>query len=61
MKWDCGPTPQERAERMRNWHVWFAWYPVRVGPHDCRWLENVERTVEWCYDCRFVNYRPLGE
>lgn len=21
--------------------AWFAWYPVRVGEEDCRWLETV--------------------
>lgn len=26
-----------------QWHRWFAWYPVRVGENECRWLEYVER------------------
>jgi hypothetical protein len=35
-----------------TWHVWFAWYPVRIKDHDCRWLEKVERrgNLEYYYD-----------
>jgi hypothetical protein len=43
MRFDCGETHEEKALRLENWHRWFAWYPVRVGSHDCRWLEAVER------------------
>lgn len=39
MKWDCG----RRRARLKRWHRWFAWYPVKMGPRDCRWLEVVER------------------
>jgi hypothetical protein len=53
MKFNCGPTEEERRadklrrwfterDRMKNWRPWFAWYPVRVASHDCRWLETVE-------------------
>lgn len=56
MKFNCGLTGDAkeaaaRAERdkLKVWHRWFAWYPVRVGQNDCRWLEYVERraTNEW--------------
>lgn len=30
-----------------QWHRWFAWRPVRVGPRDCRWLEYVERKLTY--------------
>jgi len=43
MKWDCGETFEEKRERLRAWHRWFAWYPIKVADHDCRWLEFVER------------------
>ncbi|MBO0129139.1 hypothetical protein [Agrobacterium burrii] len=47
MKFNCGPTQQERRQQVRDrycvWHKWFAWFPVRVGNHDCRWLETIER------------------
>ncbi len=23
--------------------MWFAWYPVRLGSRDCRWLEKIWR------------------
>ena len=48
MKFDCGKTFQERRNRLRQWHKWFAWYPVKVEDHDCRWFEFVERR-EWGY------------
>lgn len=45
MKFNCGreriPAVIERAKHL--WHTWFAWYPVRVGRNDCRWLETVHR------------------
>ncbi len=43
MKFDCGKTWEERHNFLTKWHLWFAWHPVRVGSHDCRWLEMVER------------------
>lgn len=36
-----------RDDRLAIWHRWFAWYPVRLGPHDVRWMETVERRLEW--------------
>jgi hypothetical protein len=32
---------------VRDWHRWFAWYPVNVAPHDIRWLETVERSGKY--------------
>ena len=46
MKFDCGETGRERVSRLSNWHWWFAWHPVRIGSHDCRWLEWVARKGE---------------
>lgn len=50
MKFDCGPTREEKLEMRKaqyianqRWHKVFAWTPKRVGSHDCRWLETVER------------------
>lgn len=61
MKFDCGETYAERLERLSNWHRVFAWFPVRVGPHDCRWLETVERkeiggslSDEWKWEYRCI-------
>ncbi len=55
MKFDCGCFKDRRIERERRWLAkkfeWqtrFAWLPVRIGPHDCRWLEfYFERLVSW--------------
>ena len=47
MKFNCGPSWEERKAAKiaykEEWHPWFAWFPVRVGDRDCRWLETVER------------------
>lgn len=43
MKFNCGPTWEEKKAALEQWHPWFAWKPVRVGKRDCRWLETVNR------------------
>lgn len=43
MKFDCGETWEEKRKRLEQWHRWFAWHPVKVEDHDCRWFEVVER------------------
>ena len=53
MKFKCGPSEEEldkkialfraKVEIMENWHDHFAWWPIKMGPGDCRWLETVER------------------
>jgi hypothetical protein len=47
VKFDCGETPEARAARVRaesqEWHDVFAWWPVRVGPRECAWLEVVQQ------------------
>jgi hypothetical protein len=40
MRFDCNKRGEIVAT---GWRRWFAWYPVKVGEHDCRWLEWVER------------------
>lgn len=57
MKINCGPSPATKRaraevvargekERLLAWHAHFAWWPVRVGEGDCRWLEVVERKFQ---------------
>lgn len=64
MIFDCGETVSEYEERMGEWHNWFAWYPIRMAPHRCAWLQTVERRgvlkssfyeqwIQW-------EYRPRG-
>lgn len=62
MTFNCGPTREEKKAAKEKWHKWFAWYPVRIENHDCRWLETIERKGEykllsdidcgWVYECR---------
>lgn len=62
MKFDCGETWQEQQDRLMKWHTWFAWHPVRIGSHDCRWLENIERIgtpPKWFDDPWTWEYRSL--
>jgi len=59
MKFNCGPTRNERKAAskyravqekrlMMEWHSWFAWFPVHVASGDCRWLERIERRFMYC-------------
>lgn len=63
MRFDCGETWREKRARLGKWHRWFAWYPVKVGPHDCRWFEFVERSIEWDFmvfdTFKIKHYRPI--
>lgn len=50
MKWDCDSRRERREAKAiaklndcQKWHRWFAWYPVKIGHRDCRWLEFVNR------------------
>lgn len=65
MKFDCGPTWQEKRAAKEKWHRWFAWRPIRVDDHDCRWLEFIERRITWEYGWGDVyvskEYRALDE
>jgi hypothetical protein len=62
MKVNCGMGPMTEASFYLNWHRVFAWWPIRVGENDCRWLETVERQYRWrgasgtFYD---PSFRPL--
>jgi hypothetical protein len=71
MRWDCGPTWEEIKAAREQWHPWFAWYPVRVGPRDCRWLERVERKgtcwefifrgSPWSYEYRSAQGKEVND
>lgn len=54
MRFNCGESAAKRINRIQNWHCWFAWHPVQVAEHDCRWLETVERKGT------FVDMLPLS-
>lgn len=61
MKINCGLTRRDKATALANWHDHFAWWPVRVGERDCRWLELVERRaekgLEYLAYCGYWEYR----
>jgi len=63
MKFDCGPTSAEKVAAKERWHQWFAWHPIRLGSHDCRWREVVERKGTFSYNsgggCWVWEYRDL--
>jgi len=55
MKFDCGETWEEKKARqtarekyLKGWHDYFAIIPREVGPHDCRFLETIERKGIYC-------------
>lgn len=43
MKYDCGKEQDEIDSELSDWHRVFALFPKKVAPHDCRWLEFIER------------------
>ena len=57
-----------RAGRKKQWHKWFAWYPVVIfkeypGYIVCRhyaWLEQVERKGTYSYGYWNYDYREKG-
>lgn len=49
MRFDCGMTAAEHSAAKEKWHRFFAVWPRRVGPHDCRWMEWIERKGTLCY------------
>ena len=71
MKFDCGYlTDEERVELqsrsnpLEDWHPFLAIRPRVVAPHDCRWLEVIERrgrrwesieTAGWAWTYRAKN------
>ncbi len=56
MKWNCGPTFDERVERLSEWHDHFALWPRRIASRDCRWLETIQRKGEFVLCCDFDRY-----
>ncbi len=65
MRFDCGESATEKRRRLSVWHKWFAWRPIRVKDHDCRWLEYIERRAEYLACGRMImfdrwRYRDVG-
>lgn len=51
----------KRESYLTSWHRHFAWWPTNVGDNDWRWLEVIERKLEFvgAYDgiYTFAYYR----
>ena len=47
MKFNCGEDWRTKLKRLKDWHPWFAWYPIQVGNKKCCWLERIERKGEY--------------
>lgn len=45
-----------RREYLKNWHTWFAWYPVRVSEYKVAWLETVQRRATVTTDMTVAFY-----
>src|SRR4051812_9520112 len=61
MRFNCGPTMQERFQRKLKWHPWFAWFPVRLmDTNQCVWLEVVERQLTGGYSGYYYEKRELA-
>lgn len=43
MKFDCGESYKDRETRLSEWHDFYAIFPTRVGPRDCRCFETIQR------------------
>lgn len=52
---------QTQPKNLKEWHRWFAWFPVDVG-NTLTWLEYVERRCEFgvTFGDQFNFYRPVG-
>lgn len=69
MKFDCGPpkcvSQYAKKRKMENWHDHFAWWPIRLGQNDCRWLETVQRKYNHWYTYNnygiYPDYREKNE
>lgn len=55
--------------RRRQWHKWFAWYPVfimdKYRGHEALgyyvWLKTVERKESWYLNSSYFLYREIPE
>lgn len=52
---------REKIIRQQDWHDYFAIIPRKLAHGDCRWLETIERRVDYYYvygsQSRYPHYR----
>ena len=58
MNWPAPILRRYEREERAGWHLWWAWFPVRIGTR-WHWLERVKRRVEFCDGYRIVAYRDV--
>lgn len=71
MIFSCGENTAHKLARMKEWHRWFAWYPVTIddlvidGQVQCVWLQFIERSSTWysgATDSGWIHkYRLIGD
>jgi len=71
MRFKCSPSRHTDKDvvkdilvtHLRNWHSWFAWYPVSVESGVCVWWERVERRFPkiWVGQCSGKTYREAAQ
>jgi hypothetical protein len=54
-----GIKARKRVLRQMEWHQWFAWYPVWVGPNFV-WLETIDRRRSTWESGWIWHYAPAG-
>ena len=57
MRWFC-ETVGQAEDRLKPWHLWFAWRPVFIPEVGMVWLETIERSghVNWSVTCGFDGF-----
>lgn len=55
---------RNRIKELKRWHIWFAWYPVKVattpdGDYEKVWLNNVLRCgrMRFTMEGDYLSYR----
>jgi hypothetical protein len=49
----------DKRERDKQWHPWFAWYPLRFNSKKVVWLQKVYRRADYYGGWEFVLTNPL--
>lgn len=66
MKFDCGETYAEECAKLKIWHKFYPWFPRRIGSHDCRCFEWIERKGttgyggDWSWEYRIISNKAKG-
>jgi hypothetical protein len=58
MKWTAPILSRQRRLEQMDWHLWFAWYPVRIDDA-WFWLTRVKRRVFYAQGWRVNKYADL--